>query len=335
MKLDRVRELTEKFSELKVGVIGDLMLDRYVYGAATRISPEAPVPVVRQQCETVALGGAANVLRNLVALGGGATAFGVVGGDPHADELRRQCREQGIDAAGIVASPGQQTTVKTRIIADGQQVARIDDEDDRPVAEPVRATLLEHVEAACRRGELGGLIIEDYNKGVVAGDLAAQVQSVAAEHRVLTALDPHPGSPQEVKGLSLMTPNRHEALAMAGIYYQPTVLPLAEDRALAAAGRQLFASYSPALLLVTLGAEGMALFEAGDAPPTHIPTVAREVFDVSGAGDTVIAAFVLAMLAGASNEEAATLANHAAGIVVAKTGTVPAGRDELLASFAS
>lgn len=328
----QARQFIERMGGCRVAVIGDLMLDRYSTGTATRISPEAPVPIVRLRHQRTTLGGAANVVLNLITLGVQAHAFGIVGDDDNGSELRALCAQRGIQGDGVLSVPGRKTTVKTRLIANQQQIARIDDEDDTPVREDGRAQLLERLETAIRNGQVQAVIIEDYNKGVVSSAMARRIQELADRYHLVTALDPHPGNLLDFRGVTLMTPNRQEAFGMAGVYYRPTVLPLTDDAALLSVGRIVREKYAPRILLVTLGADGMASFQ-GDEPPRHIPTVAREVFDVSGAGDTVIATFTAALLAGADAAESATLANHAAGIVVGKMGTCPVPRHELLASF--
>ncbi len=328
----RAKALLEQFGRCRIAVIGDLILDRYIRGTAERISPEAPVPVVRVQSEEAVLGGAANVLRNLAALGAVPLAFGVTGEDAGDEEIRSLCAKWQIPTENILRLANRQTTVKTRIIADNQQVVRIDDEAAEPIDAAVASQLLERLRRAAEANTLDAMIIEDYNKGVVTPVLAREIQALAATHGLASALDPHPANPLEVKGLTLMTPNRTEAFTLARTYPRPTVLPLSQDQALGEVAAKLIAVWEPENLLITLGSAGMALF-GKDGALQHIPTVAQEVFDVSGAGDTVIAVCTAALLAGASSREAAELANHAAGIVVGKLGTVCVEAPELLASF--
>jgi D-beta-D-heptose 7-phosphate kinase/D-beta-D-heptose 1-phosphate adenosyltransferase len=327
-----VQDVLARLPGLRVAVVGDLMLDRYITGHATRISPEAPVPIVRVQRRKTTLGGAANVLLNCATLGLQTAAFGLVGDDEDGRLLLDLCRTKGIATDGVVCDPTRPTTVKTRVIADRQQVVRIDDEVDEPIAEQQRAELARRLFSALDGGHLDAVIIEDYNKGVINAAFAGELQRRAAARRLFTALDPHPGNPLNVPGLSLMTPNRMEAFALAGAYLKRTILPITDDAPLLSVGHTLMSTWRPDMLLVTLGAEGMALFH-GDAPVHHVPTVAREVFDVSGAGDTVIAAFTAAHLAGLPAHEAMVFANHAAGVVVGKVGTVPIEPADLLATF--
>lgn len=332
MNAQRARELAESFSKFRVAVIGDLILDRYTWGTAKRISPEAPVPVVHVRKQRAVLGGAANVMRNLSSLGARVEAFGIVGDDDSATEMRSLLKSWNIGTDGVLAVKERQTTVKTRIIADNQQVVRIDDESCHDLATDAAESLLEGIRAAMADGGLDAVVLEDYNKGVLTPDLAQSIAKLARDNGAVCLLDPHPANPLNVQGLTLMTPNRAESFSLAGAYLYDPVVPLEDDEALQGVADRLLETWQPANLLITLGAGGMALYRAGE-PVHHIPTVAREVFDVSGAGDTVIAACTLAMLAGASSEEAAELANHAGGIVVGKIGTVCVETEELLGSF--
>jgi D-beta-D-heptose 7-phosphate kinase/D-beta-D-heptose 1-phosphate adenosyltransferase len=333
MKITRAHELVGGFAGKRVAVVGDLMVDHYVWGRASRISQEAPVPVVQVQRESHVLGGAANVLRNIASLGGTAVAFGVVGDDPPAEQFRRQCAQRGIDSDGVVADAGRRTTLKTRVIANNQQVVRIDDEVVSPISAATRDEMIARFRSAADAQAFDAAIIEDYNKGVVSRELAEAIKEECDARGILLAWDPHPGNAVTVSGIGLLTPNRTEAFMLSGMYYQPTSLPLAEDSALRSVGERLREIWAPKTLLVTLGAHGMALFSEDESDPFHIPTVAREVFDVSGAGDTVIATYVLGLAAGASETEATVLANHAGGTVVRHVGTVPVDLDELLGSF--
>jgi D-beta-D-heptose 7-phosphate kinase/D-beta-D-heptose 1-phosphate adenosyltransferase len=322
-------ELVRAFPRFRVAVVGDLMLDRYTWGRASRISEEAPVPVVVVERETETPGGAANVTHNVLGLGAQVAAFGVVGADPRGDALTQTLRDKGADVTGILRAHDRPTTVKTRIIANHQQVVRIDREDTSPLAPQLQAQLEAQISAAITGGQIQALVFEDYAKGLLAAPMMQRLVDLARQHRVITVLDPHPCHPFNVTGLDLMTPNRNEAFGLAGVYYQRGVLPLEQDTPLFEVSRKLDDLWHARNLLVTLGAGGMALFSHGQ-PPLHIPTQAREVFDVSGAGDTVTATCALALAAGASPAEAARLANHAAGIVVAKIGTVPITTPELL-----
>ncbi len=328
----RAEELCTRFGNLRIAVVGDLMLDRYVRGQAIRISPEAPVPVVRVKCRSAVLGGAANVLRNLAAFGATPLAFGVIGSDPHGDEFIKLCAESDIATDFIVRHPTRRTTVKTRVIANHQQVVRIDDEATEALDVEYRNKLRDSLCQAVAKGMIDAVIWEDYDKGVITQELVADVQKTLVKAGIPATLDPHPGNRFAVPGLTLMTPNRAESFAMAGEFLREAVHPVENDEALKTVAHGIRKKWSPKHLLITLGSGGMALFSE-DGSLHHVPTVARDVFDVSGAGDTVIATWTAAYLAGATPEEACELANHAAGIVVGKVGTVCVDKDELLNSF--
>jgi rfaE bifunctional protein kinase chain/domain len=311
----------------KVAVVGDLMLDQYIWGEADRISQEAPVPVVRVSKTNEAPGGAANVAGNILGLGGAATIFGTVGTDAEGDRLETILRERGADVSGIVHTTDRPTTVKTRVIANHQQVVRIDAESSLELATNVVDELEKRIVTGIEHGDFQGIVFEDYAKGLLTQPFIQRILDAARAHGIVCALDPHPSHPFEVHGLHLITPNRAEAFGLAGAYYRPGVLPLENDLPLLDVGRRLQSDWNAENLLITLGGDGMALFAEDGV--THIPTRAREVFDVSGAGDTVTAAFVLAMLTGATPVQAAHLSNYAAGIVVAKVGTTPVTAKEL------
>lgn len=323
------------FKQARVAVLGDLMLDRYVWGRATRISQEAPVPVVAVQRQSAVPGGAANVARNLRTLGAAVDVFGVVGDDLEGQELLRRLAEAEADISRVEVDPSRPTTVKTRVLAGNQQVVRIDYEQTREIAPQLRRRLLSSLEKQLRSGAVQALILEDYAKGLFGRRFMRQVIALAQSYHVMVALDPHASNNFKANGLSLMTPNRAEAFALAKVPYQGGSGDPRSDRALLRAGQRLRQTWAPEHLLVTLGADGMALFSGDDSLPVHIPTKAKQVFDVSGAGDTVMATMVLAMLAGASLPEAAEIANHAAGVVVGLVGTAAIDADTLIASIDS
>jgi len=326
--------IVQRFEGKRVGVIGDLMLDRYIWGTATRISQEAPVPVVAVNRESAAPGGAANVLRNLSSLGASPVAFGVIGKDAAGTELVELLTQDKTDTHGVVKDLSRMTTVKTRVIADHQQIVRVDREQALTLSSETDRTLTKNITKAIDNNELDAIIFEDYAKGVISKKLMSSVVKHAESKDIPVALDPHPGNPVFTTGLSLMTPNRSEAFSIAGVYPSPGVMPIDHDKPLMAVVEYLQQSFSPKHLLITLGGAGMALFTK-DADPHHIKTQAKEVFDVSGAGDTVIASYLLALVAGATPVDAATIANHAAGVVVGKVGTAPVTIQELLESFHS
>lgn len=319
------------FPSCRVAVVGDLMLDRYIWGKAGRISQEAPVPVVKVDHETFAMGGAANVTANLLALGGKVSTYGIVGDDASGQRLKNLMQEAGADITGVVYSDNRRTTLKTRVLGNHQQVVRIDEEDassygkDRAFGE-----LTDKITKAITEKQFDALVFEDYAKGLLNADFIQHLNDIARENDVLTALDPHPANNFKTADLCALTPNRAEAFALTGHYQQPGTLPLEADQALMQVADDLLRAWRPYHLLITLGAEGMALFSKSIGQrPAHIPTRAKAVYDVSGAGDTVTATFILGLLAGTSPADAARLANHAAGIVVGKVGTMPVDKDEL------
>ena len=322
-----------RFGKCAVAVVGDVMLDRYIWGQASRISQEAPVPVVRVDRETVAPGGAANVSRNIVSLGARTALFGTIGRDDHGARLRQCLAECGVDTTGITESPDRNTTVKTRVLAGNQQVVRIDREATQPISAEVAGELKARLIEWIRTHDAQVLLLQDYAKGVLTQEFTEELVAIGNDHGLIVALDPHAGHPFAAPGLRLLTPNRAEAFALAGLYYQSSAPTIHEDTPLLDVGGRLLEQWGMELLLITLGGKGMALFCRGE-DPVHIPTRAREIFDVSGAGDTVVAAFSLALAAGADPVEAASLANHAAGLVVAKVGTASVTAAELASDLA-
>lgn len=328
---NRARELLNRFQDLRVLVVGDLMLDRYVYGEVERISPEAPVPVVRVTREFAVPGGACNVALNIRALGGRSTLCGVVGTCEHGAHLLRELDDAGVDTSRVLRHEGATTIVKTRILADRQQMLRVDREApglDGVVDAPLFLDLLSE---ACV-DDIHGLVLEDYGKGVLTQPVVSRALENAKDRGIPTGYDPKDNHELDVRGVTFATPNRKEAFHVAGRKDRnPGNAPL-EDPDLLHAAATLRNMWGPEHLMVTLGPQGMLLL-SGDAGPIHVPTRAREVFDVSGAGDTVIATTMLALAAGASFPEAAALANAAAGIVVGKLGTAVTSPTELLAAL--
>jgi D-beta-D-heptose 7-phosphate kinase/D-beta-D-heptose 1-phosphate adenosyltransferase len=326
----RVRQLLHGASRARVIVVGDAMLDHFIWGSVGRISPEAPVPVVDFERESFMPGGAANVARNLTALGAPVEILAVVGEDSAAQQLRRLLNEQRIGCKGVVTSPARPTSVKTRIVAHKQQVVRIDRESRDGLDEKLTGQMIRALKGTIGTAE--AVIVGDYGKGVVSNLLLEGLKRICRQNGKWLSLDPKPVHHLDLRNLSLITPNRKEAFEMAGVPDETKSSdPLADTNLLRVADR-LLADLRPALLLITLGELGMLLCQRGQKP-FHIPTVAKEVFDVSGAGDTVIATFTLAIASGASPLEAAILSNHAAGIVVGKIGTATVAPDELMASF--
>ncbi len=330
LPLSRVRQILSAATKTRALVVGDAMLDHFVWGHVGRISPEAPVPVVDFARESFIPGGAANVARNLAALNVPTELFGVVGQDTAAAQLKELLREQKIGCDGLLANDGRATSVKMRIVAHQQQVVRLDRESRAELDARTTGRLLAALDTKLRRS--AAVIVGDYGKGSITQALLEEIKSRCRKHGVWLSLDPKPVHELNLKGLSLITPNRKEAFELANLPDDTrNANPLA-DRNLMAAVERLLKELRPVLLLVTLGELGMLLCQSGQKP-FHIPTQAQEVFDVSGAGDTVIATFTLAIAGGASPLEAAIISNHAAGIVVGKVGTAVAMPEELLSSF--
>jgi D-beta-D-heptose 7-phosphate kinase/D-beta-D-heptose 1-phosphate adenosyltransferase len=305
-----VLSVLKSISKKRVLVIGDLILDCFIWGKVKRISPEAPVPVVEVAEETFALGGASNVANNIVSLGGHATVLGVVGKDRSAEKMEELMTDKGIEFLAIEGR--RPTTVKTRVIAHNQQVVRFDQESTDKVSNVTLKGLISFVDDQVK--EHDAVIISDYSKGVITSGLMRAVLK-AAGRRKLVAVDPKIDRYNVYKGASIITPNLMEASAGSGVN-------ITDEKTLIRAGRKLLEKLGLKAVLLTRGEDGMSLFQKGKV--THITTVARKVFDVTGAGDTVIGTFAMAYAAGASMEEAAVLANHAAGIVVGQVGTATA-----------
>jgi D-beta-D-heptose 7-phosphate kinase/D-beta-D-heptose 1-phosphate adenosyltransferase len=327
-----IASLLNRARNLRILVVGDVMLDHFIWGRVNRISPEAPVPVVEFIRESQMPGGAANVARNLSALGAQVELFGVTGRDPEAARLLSLLKAAGVDCRHWVGVAGRPTTCKTRIIAHQQQVARVDRETTGDLETAPTDRLLAMLRQ--RLPVADAVIVGDYGKGVVTQSLLDELKALCREQGVWLSLDPKPVRRLDLRGLSLITPNRKETFELAGVEDTRRTEPLSADGALKHAVERLMAAYAPALLLVTLGDQGMLLCRRNE-PAFHIPTAAREVFDVSGAGDTVIASFTLAIAAGASPANAAVFSNHAAGVVVGKIGTAIVTPAELLASYSA
>lgn len=316
---DRLDTLLSSFKGKRVAVVGDLMLDRYYWGSVHRISPEAPVPVVEVDSESVRLGGAANVANNIASLGGTPVMVGLVGNDYNGTVLAEMARDAGFDQRGIVVDGSRPTTIKTRVIAQGQHVVRIDNESKNECPEH----LVPHLADAVRYNihEIDAIIIEDYNKGVVTASLIHELTAVAQKYDKIITVDPKFNNFLEYKNVTVFKPNRREAQEVLG-----GKLESSED--IMAAGRSLLSALEAKNVLLTRGEQGMSLFEA-NGEVTHLPTVAKNVQDVSGAGDTVISTLTLALAAGATIKEACVLANHAGGIVIGSVGIVPVKPEEL------
>ncbi len=327
----QAKDLLAAIRKMRVLVIGDALLDRYIWGRVSRISPEAPVPVVEYDHESSMPGGAGNVARNLTALGAVSELMAVIGRDEAGSQLRRLLAQNRIGNAHVRTVAGRNTSVKTRIIAHQQQVVRLDCETREDLDRRATEQLLKAIESKLPRTD--AVIVGDYGKGVVTQHLLNEVKALCRKRGIWLSLDPKPTHHLDLSGLSLITPNRKEAFELAGQQDGSRHGVPTEDEELLAVANKLLAQFKPALLLVTLGEQGMLLCRQGK-PVFHVPTVAKAVFDVSGAGDTVISSFTLAVAAGASPEDAAVFSNHAAGVVVGKFGTATVSPEELLASFA-
>ena len=301
------------------------MLDEFVWGAVARISPEAPVPIVEVHSESSYPGGAANVARNLRSFTDSVTMLGVTGADAAGEKLTSLLKEEGISAEGLFTDTSAPTIVKTRIIAQRQQVVRVDRER-RTITGSSRNDILDKARALVAQAD--AVLFEDYGKGFLDQPFVDAVLKAASTHGTLVTCDPNPKNPLEWPGIATIKPNRSEAFAAAGIPLTPPVNPVQEDTSLMEVGRKLLERWDAGALLITLSEQGMMLFRK-DHPPYHTPTRAREIYDVSGAGDTVISLYTLSLAAGATPEEAAEIANHAAGIVVGKLGTATCSRAEL------
>ena len=309
-----------RFSGRRVLVVGDLMLDQYIRGSVSRISPEAPVPVVRVTGESFIPGGAGNVVSNLAALGAHVSVVGVVGDDSAGQVLLEQFRGKGVDVDGVCVDVDRLTTQKCRVVAERQQAVRYDRETTGPLSHATETRLFASLGEELARAD--AVILSDYGKGVIGPKLLSRAIAGSRRRKIPVTVDPKPEHFRRYRGITCVTPNTSEAWACMHRAPKP-----GQD-ALDELGRDILKTLRSKSVLITRGPDGMSLFEAG-GKVTHIPTVAREVFDVSGAGDTVISTFTLALAAGAPLLRAAKLSNHAAGIVVAKLGTATTDQKEL------
>jgi rfaE bifunctional protein kinase chain/domain len=330
MNRERIASLIRELPAKRILVVGDLMLDEFLWGKVSRISPEAPVPVVEVVKEEWFPGGAANVARNLAEFSKNVRIMGVTGQCTHAEHLKSLLTSEGIDVSAVQSHACYQTIVKTRIIARHQHVVRIDRERKLEVRPEHATAALAQLEAMLP--EIDAVIVEDYGKGMLAQPFAEAICALANKAGKIIAVDPNPNNPLTWRHVTVIKPNRVEAFASAGLPCTDPVDPPTQDQALLQAGSVLSEKWDAENLLITLGEQGVLLFRH-DQPPYHAPTRAQKVFDVSGAGDTVIALFTLALSAGATPPEAAEIANHASGVVVGKLGTATVTPTELLASF--
>ncbi|MBE9528783.1 MAG: D-glycero-beta-D-manno-heptose-7-phosphate kinase [Proteobacteria bacterium] len=320
----RASAIIRRFSSTRVLIIGDLIMDHFIWGKVRRISPEAPVPVVEVASEDLMLGGSANVANNVASLGGVANVTGVVGTDNDGKKFVQKLKELKLSTTGVMKVGSRPTTIKTRIIAHGQQVVRFDREDSKRISPVACAKVMAHIKRSL--GNTDVVVLSDYAKGLITEGMFAQTIALCKERGIPVAVDPKVEHFNYYHGATVVTPNNLEASTASGI-------DITDSKSLTRAGWELTKTLGCSALLITRGEHGMSLFEGSGKEQklkeTHIPTVAKEVFDVSGAGDTVIGVMALALGARATYTEAAALANFAAGVVVGKIGTATLSTKEL------
>ena len=317
---NKLNSIISNFRNANVLVIGDLILDEFIWGDVSRISPEAPVPVVWVKRESFMPGGASNVANNLSSLGAHTYLAGVVGDDERGAILKGELEQKGIDISGITTDASRPTTLKTRVVAQHQQVVRIDKEKIEALSDAMISRIINYTKRII--GKIDAIIVEDYGKGVITPKLLKQVVPLAKLHKKIISVDPKEEHLKYYQGITLITPNNHEASKAVGF-------EIKDDTTLKKAGKAMLKKFKCKIVLITLGENGMAVFQK-DETMKHIPTVAQEVFDVSGAGDTVIACYTLALAAGATPVQAAHISNCAAGIVVGKVGIAVITPEELI-----
>jgi rfaE bifunctional protein kinase chain/domain len=316
---DELFEFIDRFPDTSILVVGDIILDEYVWGNVSRISPEAPVPVVEIKEETKRLGGAANVVNNIISLGGKSCLCGIVGDDMPGRGLIETISELGVKTDGIIVDASRHTSVKTRIVAHNQQVVRFDRETRQPIAPDKIERIIESIKKDIN--DINAIIVADYGKGVISSQLMKGLRSLIADSNIILAVDPKTDNFEYYKEIDVITPNHNEAGAFCRF-------EITDEETLIRAGKQMLNELNCGSVLITQGKDGMTLFEA-DSEPCHIPTIARKVFDVSGAGDTVIGALSLALASGMDRQSAAVISNYAAGLVVGEVGTSVVTSDEL------
>jgi rfaE bifunctional protein kinase chain/domain len=312
----RLMDILDKFKDMKIAVIGDMMLDDYIIGEVTRISPEAPVPVVNVKEERFVLGGGANVLNNLSSLSCKCYSFGVIGDDSNGNRLLNELKKENIDTVGVVIAEDRPTIVKRRIIAQHQQLLRLDWEDKKNITPYHEELIIENLKSHIDK--LDAIILSDYDKGVLTPTLARKIIKMARKNNIIVTVDPKPSNAINYLGATSMTPNRKEAMECMGLSRIEDTEKL---------GLELKSKLNLDNLLLTRSEEGMSIFLENEI--INIPTFAKEVYDVTGAGDTVISVFTLAAAAGASWHEAAKIANVAAGVVVGRMGTSTVTKEEI------
>jgi D-glycero-beta-D-manno-heptose-7-phosphate kinase len=315
----RLNELKKSFTGKRIAVIGDMMLDGYFWGDVKRISPEAPVPVLEVEDEFFRFGGAANVAYNVLTLGGIPVPVGVIGNDSYGNIFSSLIKEKKIEHDGIIIDNERPTTTKTRVIANNQHVVRIDKESKSYISNKIEAKISSYLESII--DNLDGIILQDYNKGILTPSLISKIISLANKKNILVTVDPKFDNFFEYKNVTVFKPNRKETETVLGIRIK-------DDKDISSAGRDLLHKLKSKYVLLTLGEGGIAVFE-NDDKERRMPTKARKVADVSGAGDTVISTLTIALASGANIYEACFLANYAAGIVCGEVGIVPIQKEIL------
>ncbi len=308
---ERLKAYVDRFSQAKILVIGDIIFDRYIWGEVSRISPEAPVPVVDVKEETEMLGGAANVIQNIFTLGATPILCGIIGSDRPGNEVLNRLNRLGLTIDGVIVEQDRPTSIKTRIVAYNQQVVRFDREGRSDISPGSTEKLLVFIRK--HLNNLDAIVVSDYGKGVVSIPLMTGLRDIVRDSSVIIAVDPKTGNFEHYTDVDVITPNHHEAGTFCGF-------KIIDEETLLKAGQQMLKMLGCHSVLITQGKDGMTLFEKG-GKISHIPTVAKKVFDVTGAGDTVISALSLGLASGLDVKSAAILANFAAGIVVGEVGT--------------
>ena len=317
-----LRKYIDRFPRARVVVIGDIIMDEYIWGDVSRISPEAPVPVVEVQHETKTLGGAANVIHNMATLGAGPVLCGVIGEDRTGRQILNRIDQMGLKTDGMVVESGRPTSIKTRIVAHNQQVVRFDRESKRNIAPESIDKILGFI--GKNLDALDAIVVTDYGKGVISAPLMKGLRDLirpASERSIIIAVDPKTGNFEYYHEVDVITPNHHEAGTYCGF-------EITDEETLRRAGQKMLHELNCRSVLITQGKDGVTLFENG-GETTHIPTVAKKVFDVTGAGDTVIGTLSLGLASGLDLKSAAVLSNFAAGIVVGEVGTSTVNAEEL------
>lgn len=322
LKKKRALEIIADFPQAGVLVIGDIMVDHFIWGKVSRISPEAPVPVVDVQKDSIMLGGCANVLNSIYAMGGKVYVTGVIGADSIGNKFLAELHQRQIATNGIIIDKKRPTTLKTRVVAHGQQVVRFDQESKKPINKESVGKILEYVESM--RKKIGAIVVSDYNKGVISRGLVEGIKKIVKDLGIFICLDPKQSDFSIYEGAHVITPNHHEAQRAAG-------MEITNGDDLERLSEIILKKHDFQAMLITRGEEGMSLFEKGrEIVHTYFPAQAKEVYDVTGAGDTVIGVLALALAAHAKIKEATCLANLAAGIVVGKIGTSTVSQEELI-----